>query len=477
MRTFPLCVAGLFLAACTELSRADGVRAAPAGRFRLFTDGPPPASLPAADAAPTRKKSFWLASAEILSLEIIPYTQNRYLNHEDYALISWTSVRDNLQSGFEFDRDKFTTNQIGHTISGALFFNAPRSNGYSFWESTPFVLAGSLVWEMVFETQKPSLNDLVNTTLGGIVSGEATYRLSQMLLDDRARGGERILREAAAAVLNPTQLVTRLATRDLWTVRAGRGDHLVPSGFVAETAVGWRHFVSSRGSEPDQALVALLVRYGDPFERAVSRPFDSFEVSLDVSTPTSAWLTHLELRGLLGGWDLDPASPGGRHVLGFFVDFDYTNEDTRKFSSQTLQMGLLSLRPLGRGVDLRVELLGALSPLVALQNDFPDTSRPLVGRVYDYGPGVAALTSIRMRREEVDFLTLTYSTFWTHTTDGIARNSSIQSFRAEARAPVGGGLSAGGSWAWGKRISTYDAFDTIAVTGAQGRAFVSWIFR
>jgi hypothetical protein len=251
----------------------------------------------------------------------------------------------------------------------------------------------------------------------------------------------------------------------------------VPSGFVAEAAVGWRHFASSRGSEPDQALLALVVRYGDPFERAVSRPFDSFEASFDVSTPTSAWLTHLELRGLLGGWDLDPGSTAARHVLGFFVDFAYTNEESRKFSAQTLQLGLLSLRPLGGGVDLRVELLGALAPLVALQNDFPDRSRPLVGRAYDYGPGAAALTSVRMRHEEVDLLTLTYSMFWAHTTDGIARNSSIQSLRAEARLPVGGGLSAGGSWAWGKRVSTYDAFDTIAVTGAQGRAFVSWIFR
>ncbi|MGZ6971946.1 MAG: DUF3943 domain-containing protein, partial [Thermoanaerobaculia bacterium] len=417
MRTFPLRAAGLILAACAGISHAADVADPPAGRFRLFPGEPSlvPATSQVPSAKPKLRKSFWLASAEILSLEVIPYTQNRYLNHEDYALISWISIRDNLQSGLKFDSDKFTTNQLGHTVSGALFFNAPRTNGYSFWESAPFVLAGSYVWEIVFETQKPSLNDLVNTTLGGMVSGETTYRLSQMLLDDRARGGERVLRETAAALLNPTQMVTRLGTGDLWAVRTRRGDYLAPSGFVAETDVGWRHFVSSRRADPDQALLTLNLRYGDPFERAVSRPFDSFEASLDVSAPSSALLTHVELRGLLGGWDLDPGSPGGRHVLGFFMDFDYTNNDARVFSSQSFRFGLLALRPVGKRVQLRDEVLGAGAPLVALQNDHPDAGNLLVGRKYDYGPGAAFFTAVRLRREELDILTLAYSMFWTHT--------------------------------------------------------------
>ena len=154
-----------------------------------------------------------------------------------------------------------------------------------------------------------------------------------------------------------------------------------------------------------------------------------------------------------------------------------TNNDTRVFSSQTFRFGLLSLRPLGKGVELRAELAGAGAPVVALQNDYPDASKNLVGRKYDYGPGAAGFAAVRLRRQELDLLTVTYSVFWTHTSNGIARNSSLQSFRAEARVPVGGGLSAGGSWTWGKRISTYDAFDTIAVTAIQGRAFVSWLFR
>ena len=424
-----------------------------------------------------KAKRFWLAAAEIGLLEFLPYAQDRFVNDEDYAHISIESIRKNFSAGFSYDNDKFTTNQLGHTIAGSLYFNAPRTNGYSFWESAPFVLAGSYIWEMFGEKQGPSFNDLVNTALGGITMGEATYRLSQMVLDDRARGGDRVLREVAAALLNPTQLITRLRTRDLWAVRTERGDYLLPTGFVAEADGGWRHFVSSTRANPDQALLTLVVRYGDPFARAVSRPFDYFEAGADMSSPSSAWLTRVEIRGLLGGWDIDADAAGARHVVGVFMDFDYTNNDTRVLSSQSFRLGLLSMRPLGKGVELRAEALAAVAPLVAIQNDHLAESSGEVGRSYDYGPGAGVYTSVRLRRKDLDLATLTYSLFWTHTSDGIARNSSIQSFRAEARIPVVGPLILGGSWSWGKRITTYDDFNTFHTEATQWRAFVSWLFR
>jgi hypothetical protein len=466
------------LSACG--ARADGAGSPPT--FRLFP-GPPPAAPETAGgdaAAPgpvSTKRHFWRAAAELGVLELLPYLQDRLVNDEDYAHISIESIRNNFRQGFSFDDDKFTTNQLGHAIAGGLYFNAGRTNGYSFWESAPFALAGSLAWELFGEKQGPSFNDLVNTTLGGITLGEASFRLSQLVLDDRARGGARAAREVLAGLVNPTQLLTRVFTGEAFAVRPERGATVEPSRFVASLDAGERHFVSSARANPDQFLFTASVRYGDPFDRAVSRPFDSFDLGVDLSWPSSAWLTHVEVRGLLGGWDLDAGSAGARHVLGVFMDFDYTNNDTRVFSSQSFRFGLLSRRPLGRDVTLRAEALGAIAPLTAFQNDHPDASNGRVGRVYDYGPGAAVFTAVRVRRCELDLVTLTYSLFWTHTSNGIARNSSIQSFRAEARLPVAGPLAVGGSWSWGKRISTYEDFDTFRIATTQWRGFVSWMFR
>ncbi|HEY3350348.1 MAG TPA: DUF3943 domain-containing protein [Thermoanaerobaculia bacterium] len=463
MQTARRASAAALLAAALAAPGARAEDAPSPSPFRLFPEA--------------KEKRFWLAAAEIGILEFLPFAQNRFVKDEAYARISIESVRRNFDTGFSFDNDKFTTNQLGHPIAGGLFFNAARTNGYSFWESAPFVLAGSYFWEMFAETQGPSLNDLVNTTLGGITMGEASYRLSQMILDDRARGGARALREALAGLVNPTQLLTRVFTGEAWAVRSARGDYAEPSRFVTELAAGWRHYVSSRRADPDQALATATLRYGDPFDRSVSRPFDFFDLGVDMSYPSSAWLTRVEVRGLLAGWDVDPGATGGRHVFGVFMDFDYTNNDTRMFSSQSFRFGLLSLRSLGGGVELRGEALGAVVPLAALKNDYLEESSGLVGRAYDYGPGAGVYTAVRIRRKELDLATLTYSAFWMHTSDGIGRNASLQSFRAEGRIPVAGPFSLGGSWSWGKRITTYDDHDTYRSGATQWRAFASVIFR
>jgi hypothetical protein len=482
MRHPPAGAVAAALLAAALASTALRAEEAPAPRFRLFpAPAPTPAPAPPAGGQgirpPAKEKRFWLAAAEIGILEFLPYAQNRFVNDEDYARISVESIRKNLDAGFSFDNDKFATNQMGHTVAGGLFFNAPRTNGYSFWESAPFVLAGSWAWEIFGETQGPSLNDLVNTTLGGMTLGEASYRLSQMILDDRARGGARVAREVLAGLVNPTQLLTRLMRGDAFAVRTDPGVDVAPSRFVAQMDAGWRHYVSSTREDPDQALFSGLIRYGDPFERAVSRPFDFFETGADLSYPSSAWLTRAEIRGLLGGWDLDPGSSGSRHVLGFFMDFDYANNDQRIFSSQTLRFGLLALRPAGAGLEVRAEALGGVAPLAALQNDHVEASSGLVGRQYDYGPGAAVYTSLRLRRRELDLASLTYSVFWFHTSDGLGRNATVQSFRAEARVPVAGPFAVGGSWSWGSRLATYDDYDTVRSGASQWRAFASVLFR
>jgi hypothetical protein len=472
------CVAAAALTAAVLAGRgAEAGDAASPPNFRLFPEAADAPTPRPAGAAPAPKTRFGLAAGELLGLQILSWGFNRYVANEDYAHISWDTVRDNLRAGFTFDSDKFSTNQLGHSFGGGYYFNAARSNGFTFWGSALFTAAGSALWEITGEKQGPSLNDLVNTALGGAVFGEACHRLSQMVLDERARGGARVAREALAGLIDPAQLLTRAFTGDLRAVRSERGDFLEPSRFVAEVEAGWRHFVSGSRANPDQAVVAAAIRYGDPFDRAVSRPFDSFDLALDLSRPSSAWLTRVEIRGLLGGRDLDARSTGARHVLGLFMDFDYTNNDSWIFSSQSFHFGLLGMRPLGKSVELRAEALAVVSPLAALQNDHVEASSGLVGRQYDYGPGAGVATAVRVRRRELDLATLTYTVFWMHTSDGIMRNATLQSLHAEGRLPVAQPLSVGGAWSWSRRISTYDEFDTTRTAATLWRAFVSWMFR
>src|SRR6478736_1119539 len=90
----------------------------------------------------------------------------------------WLTVSENWHTGFVYDRDDFNTNQFSHPYHGSLYFDAARSNGFNYWESGLFTLAGSAIWECCMENTAPSINDLINTTLGGMTRGEISYRLA-----------------------------------------------------------------------------------------------------------------------------------------------------------------------------------------------------------------------------------------------------------------------------------------------------------
>lgn len=161
------------------------------------------------------KRSFALAAGEVVLLEVLPWSVNRYVAQSKFAYISVDTVRENLETGFTYDRDSFRTDQSSHPFHGSLFFNAARSNGYSFWESGLFSFFGSFLWETSMESEPPAINDLVNTTLGGMDKGEIAHRLSTLLLDNTARGGSRFWRELGAAVINPVGAFNRLLRGDL----------------------------------------------------------------------------------------------------------------------------------------------------------------------------------------------------------------------------------------------------------------------
>ncbi len=96
----------------------------------------------------------------------------------------------NMEQGWVWDLDDFVVNQIGHPYQGNNYFNAARANGLSFWESAGLTAFGSGTWEYFGETNHASLNDLINTTLGGIALGEMFHRMAWLVRDhasDRAR--------------------------------------------------------------------------------------------------------------------------------------------------------------------------------------------------------------------------------------------------------------------------------------------------
>ena len=118
----------------------------------------------------------------------------------------------NMKQGWVWDLDDFGVNQIGHPYQGNNYYNAGRAHGLSFWESAGITAFGSGTWEYFGETNHASVNDLINTTLGGIALGEVLHRTAWLVRDTRASGGQRLTKEIAAMVIDPVTGGLRFAS-------------------------------------------------------------------------------------------------------------------------------------------------------------------------------------------------------------------------------------------------------------------------
>ena len=147
----------------------------------------------------------------------------------------------NMEQGWVWDLDDFTVNQIGHPYQGNNYFNTGRANGLSFYESAAVTAFGSGTWEYFGETNHASLNDFINTTLGGIALGEMFHRAAWLVRDTRATGRGRMWSEIGATVLDPITGVNRFMRGDASRVTDKPAD-MVPSNLNASGAAGvlWR---------------------------------------------------------------------------------------------------------------------------------------------------------------------------------------------------------------------------------------------
>ena len=157
--------------------------------------------------------------AEVTAVNALVHCVDRFVFHYDFAKVNFRNILNNFKDGLMWDNDKFSTNLFAHPYHGSLYYNSARGNGLSFWQSAPYALGGSLMWEFIGEVEPPAINDVLATTMGGICFGEISHRISHLLLNDKSRGFRRFLREFGAAIINPMGGFNRIVTGKAWRVR------------------------------------------------------------------------------------------------------------------------------------------------------------------------------------------------------------------------------------------------------------------
>ena len=105
-----------------------------------------------------------------------------------------------------------------HPYHGSIYYNAARSNGLSYVETIPYVALGSVMWEISGEMERPSINDFITTSAGGLAMGEVLHRVSDRIFDNRKRGFQRVVSEVIGTIINPSRGFTRLISGEAFRV-------------------------------------------------------------------------------------------------------------------------------------------------------------------------------------------------------------------------------------------------------------------
>lgn len=332
------------------------------------------------------EKRPWSAALKVVTLNLSVGAFDSYIMNRSWAKISLRTIQRNIETGFDFDNDTFAMNCICHPFHGSMYFNIARSSGLSFWQSAPYALGGSAMWETCMETDHPSINDLVFTTAGGTYLGETLFRISSRIVDGRARGLERVGRELLGFVLNPAGGLTRLLSGQMFRYEGSPDEPSEP--FQTTLAVGrtktptpWGIFQS--GGEP---FLSMTFRAGDLFtNKAEPGAFDYFVHRSRFQLGKKFSMTHSGY-GYLAGLRFVKENGTG-HVLGLFLDFDYRMTEVVRLAAPSITGGWISRFRLGGWAEVQTTLqLGAM-PIGTCSNPYVQNAG-LTERDYSFGSGL-----------------------------------------------------------------------------------------
>jgi hypothetical protein len=282
----------------------------------------------APDSLLTIKKNRLSAAGLIFATNMSVWSLDRFIIKGEYAYINGKTIERNFKTGFVWDNDMFVTNLFAHPYHGGLYFNAARSNGMNFWESVPFAAGGSLMWEFFMENESPAINDFLSTSIGGASLGEMTYRISDMLVDERSMGFNRFGREALLTLISPVRGVNRLISGRAWKHSRAKGNVLPATPVAIYAALG--HRIIADFAEENQEDVSNMLSidfgldYGNPYDPDNDQPYDFFSLKMSGNLfSRQPLIGRVNAIGMLFAKEIDIRKQDRQLTFGFFQHFNY----------------------------------------------------------------------------------------------------------------------------------------------------------
>ena len=444
-----------------------------------------------------QQTNFGMAAAETFLGNFLPWTFNEIVPGRAALKISQLSPRSfhrNIEEGWKWDDNAFGVNHFAHPFQGSIYFNSARGNGFGYWSSLGFATAGSFNWECCGETHLMSINDWVNTAVGGAAVGEVLYRTSSMILDNRATGVERVFRELAAFAVAPTRGFARMVSGNAFRVYDNPENPLDwrPNDVVTRIAVGNRASGSKKTGKngslredlPSHGFVDVAVRSGSRAALDRGRPFDYFDARLQVNFVRGRGLGELRIDGNLWHRPLSDG-PDVSSKLIVMQNFEYTDNTAFEYGGQSVGLQYHQSRTgetssLEWSVGANWMLLGGVDSELSFLSDVAGIRERY--REYDFGVGPGADVGAAWSRHGRPVLEGSYRFQYQHTLNG----SSVRDFgsshqlhivRLRALAPIRiAGFSVGADYERFHRRSHFDLNEvgTVNHWSHQFQVYVDW---
>lgn len=374
------------------------------------------------------KKNFLRAVGGLALVQVIPWSYSYYITETDFAKISFKSVGRHLKlSSWTWDDDQFTTNQFSHPYHGNLYFNSFRTNGYDVFPSALATVGGSLIWEIAGETEPPSINDLVNTSFGGIVLGEMTHRLANKLLNNKSTGLRRQTNEFFGLLINPMNGFNRILSGK-WGKQPSNIHEIDSSNIDAQFDLGVRrintdHNLIAKGENALYGRMRFL--YQDKKEE--KKPFGVFSVDIEVGVDDSALVNTLCVYGLLYGREL-LSNNRSKHLVALSANYDLFHNSSFFYGGQSMNLNLISEFKIASKSKINTTFGVGPVLLAAVPDQYMDDSEH---RNYDYGSGLSLMGNVKMDVMERLELGIQYTGGIVGTISGNHSSYSLHSLSSE----------------------------------------------
>ncbi|WP_191013862.1 DUF3943 domain-containing protein [Treponema zioleckii] len=221
------------------------------------------------------KKHYLTALGFVAFWDIGLCSYNRYVSGSSWAKVGWEEWDHFWERKLAWDHDWYWTNFVLHPYQGSMYYMAARGSNLNKIESFGLTVLGSASWEYLCETNAPSINDMVYTTVGAFPVGEMLYRLS-LNADE--------IHDLLGFAVNPTRVWTQLFTRQKPN-GSKRNIHEFSIKTSIGNAVGHTQIIDYDGYWPKNEAYPvfispeLYVVYNDPYGHDSNDAYSQFELA------------------------------------------------------------------------------------------------------------------------------------------------------------------------------------------------------